>query len=343
MIQMQCGQVTMHALIDTGADISIAKRSLIEAAGGHIDENRMSMMGFTGDTVDAEGRANVEISIGGRRTRATFFVYENISVDAIIGRDLLSQWDARVEINTGVNLTKLQTKVPWARARVQTLNSTENSQHLEAILSTIRVDWESLKEPDRHKLRVWIRRYADCFTTEHNALGRTETEKHKIKLVPDAMPVSCPPRRLHPELERHAKTTIDSLLAAGHIRPSHSPWASAIVLARKKDGAYRFAVDYRRLNDVTVPDAYPMPRIDEALASMNGAKFFSTFDMASGYWQVEMEECDKEKTAFVTREGLFEWNSMPFGLRGAPATFCRLMAKVLAGLTFESAWFTWTI
>ena len=123
------------------------------------------------------------------------------------------------------------------------------------------------------------------------------------------------------------------LREAGIIRPSRSPWAAGIVLTRKKAGSYRFNVDYRRLNDLTVPDAYPMPRIDEALAAMGGSRYFSGFDMTSGYWQVEMAEEDKPKTAFVTRDGLFEWNRMPFGLRNAPATYCRLMGKVLAGLT----------
>lgn len=107
-----------------------------------------------------------------------------------------------------------------------------------------------------------------------------------------------------------------------------------MVLTKKKDGTYRFAIDYRGLNGLTVMDAHPIPRVDEALATMTSAQYFSVFDMALGYWQVPVAERDRCKTAVVTRDGLFEWNSMPFGLKCAPATYCRLMSKVLGGLNY---------
>ena len=92
-------------------------------------------------------------------------------------------------------------------------------------------------------------------------------------------------------------------------------------------------MDYRKLNSVTHQDAYPLPRIDSTLDSLAGAAYFTTLDLASGYWQVEVEEQDKEKTAFSTPKGHFEFNVMLFGLTNAPATFQRLMECVLAGLT----------
>ena len=115
------------------------------------------------------------------------------------------------------------------------------------------------------------------------------------------------------------------------ISPSKSPWASPIVLVQKRDGLTRFCVDYRKINEVTRKDAYPIPRIDEILDTL-----FSTLDLRSGYWQVEMDPTDREKTAFCTPEGLFEFNMMPFGLCNAPATFQRLMNSVLAGLHWKS-------
>ena len=119
------------------------------------------------------------------------------------------------------------------------------------------------------------------------------------------------------------------------VHPSTSPWSSPIIMVRKKDGSWRFCtcIDFRKLNSVTHKDAYPLPRIDETLESLAGSTIFSTLDLASGYWQVELEESDK--VIFSTTEGHFEFNVMPFGLTNAPSSFQRLMACVLSGLTSE--------
>ena len=120
------------------------------------------------------------------------------------------------------------------------------------------------------------------------------------------------------------------MLNKGIIRESTSPWASPIVIVPKKNKKKRICIDYRKLNKVTEKDVYPLPVIDDILEMFDGAKWFSTLDLASGYWLVAVKEEDKKKTAFVTKHGLYEFNVMPFGLCNAPATFQRLRDKVLS-------------
>ena len=119
------------------------------------------------------------------------------------------------------------------------------------------------------------------------------------------------------------------------VQPSHSAWSSNVVLVKKKDGKLRFCIDYRRLNEATVKDAYPLPRISACLDALGGAKYFSNFDQRSGYFQVYMEPTDACKTAFITREGLYEFAKMPFGHFNAPGTFHRLMDLTLSDLIFQ--------
>ena len=128
-------------------------------------------------------------------------------------------------------------------------------------------------------------------------------------------------------------TEVQQMLPNGVIQPSFSPWSSPVIMVKKQDGFWRFCVDYRKLNSVTHRDAYPLPRIDSTLDSLAGAQPFTTLDLASGYWQVEMEPTDKQKTAFSTTQGHFEFNVMLFGLTNAPPSFQLLMQCVLAGLS----------
>ncbi len=127
------------------------------------------------------------------------------------------------------------------------------------------------------------------------------------------------------------------MLEKGVIRKSNSPWSSPVTMVIKPNGKWRFCIDFRKLNGITRKDNHPLPRIDMLLEKFEGSKWFSTMDMASGYWQVEMDEKDIEKTAFITHEGLYEWTVMPFGLTNAPATFQRTMQMVLGELFYTVA------
>ncbi|BHF65296.1 hypothetical protein SprV_0200830600 [Sparganum proliferum] len=170
-----------------------------------------------------------------------------------------------------------------------------------------------------------------AFAWDGEPLGRTNVLQHTID-TGSARPIRQPPRRVPVHFQKQLEQTIKDMLDKHVIRPSSSPWASPIVLVKKKDGSVRLCVDYRKLNAVTVKDSFPLPRIDTTLEALAGAACFSTLNLQSGYWQVEMAPEDRPKTAFSIPSGLYEFETMPFGLANAPATFQRLMASVLRDL-----------
>ncbi|UYV67821.1 hypothetical protein LAZ67_5002141, partial [Cordylochernes scorpioides] len=187
----------------------------------------------------------------------------------------------------------------------------------------------SFKEQER--LKQILAKYTDLFSSR---LGRTSLAKHQIH-TEDAKPIKHKPYRVNAKERTIIKDQIDEMLEEGIIRQSSSPWSFPVILVKKRDGKYRFCVDYRKLNEVTVKDVYPIPRIDDVMDTLQGSKYFSAIDLKSGYWQVEIEERDKEKTAFTTAHGLYEFNVMPFGLCNAPATFERNMDNVLGNLRWQ--------
>ena len=141
------------------------------------------------------------------------------------------------------------------------------------------------------------------------------------------------PERMTPHKSDACRKEIETLLEYDMIEPSKSPWACGAVMAKKKGDQLRFCCDFRYLNSVTVKDAYPIPRIDESLSTLGDAKFFTTLDLGSAFWQVPLRKQDRNKTGFACELGLFQWKRMPFGLCNATATFQRLMAHALIGVT----------
>ena len=193
----------------------------------------------------------------------------------------------------------------------------------------------SLGDAGRQSLRDLLHRYEHVFPAPGELVtGRSKSVQHEIE-TNEGRPVRCGPRRLAPARLRREQDCVKEMLTGGQIEPSDSPWASPVVLVTKKDGSTRFCVDYRRLNAMTVKDAYPLPRIDDSLRLLGNQQWFSMMDLASGYWQVVMSPEAKRKATFVTNEGIFQFRVMPFGLCNAPATFERLMDRVLCGMRWS--------
>ncbi|PIK34653.1 hypothetical protein BSL78_28525 [Apostichopus japonicus] len=194
---------------------------------------------------------------------------------------------------------------------------------------------DKLNVSQREELRALLHRYDDVFSQHEETLACDKVE-HRIILLDDK-PVKVPHRRIPPHRWKEVRDHLQQLLSRQIIRESSSPYASPVVLVRKKDNSLRMCVDYRALNAKTHRDAYPIPRIEEALDALKGANYFCSLDLAHGYHQVPVSESDIEKTAFrVGTGGLYEFTRMPFGLTNAPATFMRLMDKVFGDENFQT-------
>jgi hypothetical protein len=188
---------------------------------------------------------------------------------------------------------------------------------------------KSLNQEDKRKVEELLLRYESVLEYDQEKPNIVPNVKHRIVIEENKKPILQKRYRESPDKRKFIKDEVERMIKAKRIRESYSPWASPVTLAKKKNNNFRFCIDYRKLNSVTKPDAYPLPRIDELLERYQTARWFTSMDLASGFHQVEMSEEDKEKTAFICSEGLYEFNVMPFGLRNAPGTFQRLMDKVL--------------
>ena len=202
-------------------------------------------------------------------------------------------------------------------------------------LKDLNLESTTLSQMQQKDLKSLLTKWKHLFALSDAELPGTNVVEHEIHVTCDN-PIKQQQYRVPVTHRQELGEKLDALLDAGIISPSNSPWASPLVLVKKSDGTIRPCVDLRKVNEVTVGDSYPLPRVDEAMEFLSGAKYLTTLDLHSGFHQVPVQEESKKYTAFITSRGLFHYNFMPFGLKNAPATFSRLMQFVLSGLHFQS-------
>ena len=213
------------------------------------------------------------------------------------------------------------------------IEKTQMPEHIQAVFDNNK---NELNESQQVHFKNLLLKFQDSFSKSPTDIGRTELIEHTID-TGQAPPIRQHPRRIPLSKIQEAEAEIEKMAEQGIIEPSTSPWCSPVVLLRKKDSSIRFCIDYRMLNHHTIKDSHPLPRIDDTLDALCGAKWFSTVDLKSGYHQVSVAPQDRPKTAFsFPGSGLWQFTVLAFGLCNAPAVFERLMLKILSGLTWKT-------
>ncbi|XP_063935341.1 transposon Tf2-1 polyprotein isoform X1 [Daucus carota subsp. sativus] len=339
------GDYEVIVLIDPGATHNFVSLEVVRAAGLKVDKAGSFAVSLgNGDAVKGEGMCrNVPLKLeGGVEIISDFLPLGLGSSDVILGVQWLqtlgivtTDWKKQVmkyefqgePITLVGNPTLIRSQVSL-RAMRKLIRKEEGGYLVECTRMEVAVqgNHSSLGDPPEF-LNSTIQDFIQVFDTPQG-LPRRRQHEHAIVLKEGSDPVSVRPYRYPQSQKDEIERLIQEMLAAGIIKPSTSPFSSPVLLVKKKDGSWRFCVDYRALNKVTVSDKYPIPVIDELLDELNGASMFSKLDLRAGYHQIRVKEEDTHKTAFRTHDGHYEFLVMPFGLMNAPATFQSLMNDI---------------
>ena len=349
-VKCEVGDLPCWAIVDTGASTSLISRHMSSLVGKPISPHPHRLLGPIGNVMPIDGKMSAEVTFGKHKSTDEFIVVDELYPHVLIGLKFLCDNKCQVDIENETIKIRIrdqtETTVPLnvgdrlepptiERACVlQTEVETEEPVVSNEVLEEIDKDVKEIVElaasdlqdsQIKEKLSSLISIYRDVFALAKDPLGTAIGTEHFMDTI-DNPPFEIAPYKVAPYILPAVQEEIKEMLDKGVIVPSESPYSSPILMVSKKDGTNRMCIDHRKLNEITTKDAYPLPRIGKTIDALQGAGYFSSLDLASGYWQVTVAEKDRHKTAFGTPEGgLYEFAKMPFGLTNAPATFQRLM------------------
>nr|CAD39902.2 OSJNBa0065B15.6 [Oryza sativa Japonica Group] len=304
--------VPATVLFDSGATHSLLSMSFAGNHGMEVEDLRRPLVVSTpsNQALSLQRSPSVRIEIQEVPFLANLILLESKDPDVILGMDWLARYKGVIDCaNRKVTLTSDDGRVVTVHAL--------SSESLRPSLNQITLEEIPI-----------VRDYPDVFPDDLPGMPPKRDIEFRIDLVPGTTPIHKRPYRMAANELAEVKRQVDDLLQKGYIRPSSSLWGAPVIFVEKKDHTQRMCVDYRALNDVTIKNKYPLPRIDDLFDQLKGATVFSKIDLRSGYHQLRIKEEDIPKTAFTTRYGLFECTVMSFGLTNAPAFFMNLMNKV---------------
>lgn len=334
------------AIIDTGASISLIRTNVAIPLKDEFPHRKFihkRLITASRETMGTDGEIQLRFLISGREFVHWMIVVPNLPAKILLGNDFLSRFPFSINpFEKTLILGSLQIPMRISRFTKEKVNLIEEINRSEVKELTVEemtaslplgVDIFTGRSLTQNLIRLWevLVKNKKAFSANVKKPGFTDIVEHDIP-TGDARPIKMLPYRKSPAENELIKREIDAMLEADLIFPCSSPWAFPVVLADKADGTKRFCIDYKRLNVITKTDAYPMPRVDDLIDQLREAKFFSTMDLVCGYWQIKMKEEDIEKTTFTCAHGTFAFKRMPFGLKNAPATFQRMMNRVLASV-----------
>lgn len=312
--------------IDTGSDVSLLNIKLVGENLEKIPIKDIDLKCPNGEKIFIEFSVKVKIEIGKYEIEIPLFV-ANINDQCILGVDFLKLINLDNVFNKDFNEFTSKKELE----DYQCLRIKDFSKKIPSILNDLfEKSSINLQEFEKEIFISFLNKFQDLFSCDIVA-GNCDVIEHVIN-VKDSLPIKQAPRRIPFQQREEVDKIMEEMITKGIIEESQSPWVSPAVMVKKKDGTLRFCIDYRKLNNNTVKDSYPLPRIDDILDQLSGNSWFSTLDLKSGYWQLKIRPSDKEKTAFSFGKGLWQFTVMPFGLCNAPATFQRLMEKILHGI-----------